>query len=246
MFETALLDSTARERARRRWTALLSLCVQMGLVGTLLLLPILAPQSLPRLSFAERLLVPQPEAAGPAPRVQPAGGSTAEPAHPEQIALQQPDHVPETVVEGPSEVPNAPPLDVPRQPCVGVCGGGAGRESGVPGGTGLDPAPVVRRPDPPPTRVRVSMLDAGFLVHRVQPVYPPLARQVRVQGPVELRAVISKSGEIQELRVISGHPMLTAAARDAVRQWRYRPYLLNGVAVEVETQVTVNFVLSER
>ena len=84
----------------------------------------------------------------------------------------------------------------------------------------------------------------GNLVYRVQPDYPALARQVRVQGRVVLRAMISREGAIENLQVLSGHPMLVQAAVDAVRQWRYRPYVLNGEPVEVETQVTVNFVLS--
>ena len=84
----------------------------------------------------------------------------------------------------------------------------------------------------------------GNLVHKVQPAYPPLARAARIQGPVVLRAIISKAGTIENLQVLSGHPLLVPAAIDAVRQWRYRPYNLNGEPVEVETQVTVNFILS--
>ena len=84
----------------------------------------------------------------------------------------------------------------------------------------------------------------GNLILRVQPLYPPLARQARIQGQVILRAVISRSGAIENLQVLTGHPMLVQSAIDAVKQWRYRPYSLNGEAVEVETQVTVNFVLS--
>lgn len=84
----------------------------------------------------------------------------------------------------------------------------------------------------------------GYLVHKVEPAYPPMARTARIQGPVELRAIISKEGTIENLRVVSGHPMLAQAALDAVRQWRYRPYILNGAPVEVETEVIVKFVLS--
>ena len=83
-----------------------------------------------------------------------------------------------------------------------------------------------------------------MLVHKVQPVYPPLARQARIYGQVVLQAVISKAGTIENLHLVSGHPMLTQAAMDAVKQWRYRPYILNGEPVEVETQVTVNFTLT--
>jgi protein TonB len=82
------------------------------------------------------------------------------------------------------------------------------------------------------------------LMQRVQPLYPPLARQARIQGQVVIRAVISRNGMIENLQVLSGHPMLVQAAIDAVKQWRYRPYFLNGEPVEVETQVTVNFLLS--
>jgi protein TonB len=79
----------------------------------------------------------------------------------------------------------------------------------------------------------------------VQPAYPPIAKQARVQGVVEMRALISKTGTIENLNVISGHPMLATAAVEAVRDWRYRPYLLNNEPIEVETEITVNFVLSE-
>jgi protein TonB len=83
----------------------------------------------------------------------------------------------------------------------------------------------------------------GSLIRRVEPVYPPLARSARIQGQVVLSAVISKAGTIDNLRLISGHPMLVRAAIDAVSQWRYRPYILNDEVIEVETQITVNFVL---
>ena len=84
----------------------------------------------------------------------------------------------------------------------------------------------------------------GNLIERVQPQYPSLARQARIQGTVLLSAVISRDGKIENLQVLSGHPMLVQAAMDAVRQWRYRPYYLNNEPVEVETQVTVNFTLA--
>ena len=84
----------------------------------------------------------------------------------------------------------------------------------------------------------------GNLIHRVQPEYPPLARQARIQGTVVLQAVISREGRIENLQVLSGHPLLVPAALAAVRQWRYRPYSLNDQPVEVETQITVNFTLT--
>jgi protein TonB len=72
-------------------------------------------------------------------------------------------------------------------------------------------------------------------------VYPKLALNARVQGNVQLKAIISKTGEVTDLQVLSGHPLLVPAALNAVRQWHYRPYLLNGDPVEIETNITVNF-----
>ena len=96
-----------------------------------------------------------------------------------------------------------------------------------------------------PQRVRISQgVTRGLLIHRVEPGYPPLARAARVQGEVILTAVISVNGEIENLQLVSGHPMLVPAAISAVKQWRYKPYLLNGQPVEVETTITVIFSLS--
>ena len=90
--------------------------------------------------------------------------------------------------------------------------------------------------------VSLGVMDAS-LIHRVQPDYPPIAKLMRLSGTVVLRAVIGTDGEVRQIEVLSGNPILAEAARAAVRQWRYRPTLLDGQAVEVETQVTVNFVL---
>ncbi len=84
----------------------------------------------------------------------------------------------------------------------------------------------------------------GNLIYRVEPEYPAIARLAHIQGAVVLHAIIGKEGKIENLQAVSGPPLLIRAALDAVRQWRYRPYLLNGDPVEVETQVTVNFILA--
>jgi protein TonB len=107
-------------------------------------------------------------------------------------------------------------------------------------------AAVVLPPPPKPAArpPRVSTMMEGNLIYKVQPIYPPLARAARIQGPVHVRALISRTGTIENLQAIDGHPMLVGSAIDAVRQWRYRPYILNGDPVEVETQVTVIFSLS--
>ena len=91
-----------------------------------------------------------------------------------------------------------------------------------------------------PKRI-VSVLEEAQLVRKVEPVYPRIAVLSGVQGQVKLHAIIARDGSIQSLNVTSGHPMLASAALEAVRQWRYRPYILNGEAVEVETFITVNF-----
>jgi protein TonB len=126
----------------------------------------------------------------------------------------------------------------------GVPGGMAGGSMGGVIGGIISSTPVAV-PKVAVQRVRVSQgVSQGLLIHQIKPTYPPLARQARIQGSVVLQAVIAKDGTIQNLRLVSGHPMLAPAAIDAVKQWRYKPYFLNGEPVEVETQITVNFTLS--
>jgi protein TonB len=102
---------------------------------------------------------------------------------------------------------------------------------------------------PPPPPVRVTRTKVGGqvqeakIIARPNPVYPPLARQARIQGKVQLHAIIDKDGRVGELQVVSGHPLLVKAALDAVQNWRYQPTILNGEPVEVDTTIDVNFVL---
>jgi protein TonB len=91
-----------------------------------------------------------------------------------------------------------------------------------------------------------SGVTQGLLIKRVDPIYPTIAAINRVQGVVLLGATISKEGTIKDLQVISGNPLLNGAAIDAVKQWRYRPYVMNGEPVEVDTQIIVNFTLQQR
>ncbi|MEN6608642.1 MAG: energy transducer TonB, partial [Bryobacteraceae bacterium] len=142
---------------------------------------------------------------------------------------------------------------------VGVVGGVGG---GVPGGSmggvigGIinavpsaappPPPPVREAPKAAPQRIRVGgNVQQAKLVRQPRPVYPPLARQARIQGQVRLTAVIARDGTIQELQVVAGHPLLVPAALEAVKQWVYQPTLLNGEPVEVITQIDVNFTLSQ-
>ena len=140
----------------------------------------------------------------------------------------------------------APPPVMGSSGVIGGVPGGipGGQMGGVIGGI-ISSTPVAVPKVATPQRVRVSQgVSAGLLVRRVNPNYPPLARQARISGQVVLRAVISKDGSIENLTLVSGHPMLAPAAIDAVKQWKYRPYLLNGEPVEVDTEVLVNFTLA--
>jgi protein TonB len=145
-----------------------------------------------------------------------------------------------------AEVP--PPIATTGGVVGGVPGGiPGGQLGGVIGGiisanSSLAAVPKLSKPAPTVQRVRVSQgVTKGMVVYRLEPTYPPLAREARIQGVVVLTAIIDKDGNIQNLRLVSGHPMLAPAAIDAVKHWRYKPFLLNGQPVEVETTVTVTF-----
>jgi protein TonB len=114
----------------------------------------------------------------------------------------------------------------------------------------LKPVPAISTrsasppPPAPPQRIGGDVAQAN-LITQVKPQYPSLARAARVQGVVLLNATISKEGTIKDLRVISGHPLLNEAAMEAVRQWRYKPQLLNKQPIEVITTITVNFTFQQ-
>ena len=135
----------------------------------------------------------------------------------------------------------------------GVAGGTPGGVLGgiigsVPSAAPPPPPPPPKKEEKPATPQRIKIggsVQQAKLVRRPHPVYPPLAKQARIQGTVKLSAIISKYGTIQHLEVISGHPLLVPAALEAVKQWVYQPTLLNGEPVEVQTQIDVNFTLSQ-
>jgi periplasmic protein TonB len=242
MFADLLSDSQWSNHSHRGWTTLVSFTLQALMVSGLLFLPLLYTEGLPRLAMLAPLLAPAPP---PAP--------LAASRHAISVAHVQSNLV-GTQLLAPSQIPHDVTMlqeTVPPPPVDASTLGGVSHGLGDPNGRGtvLDSISgsnlsVVLPPPPAERHFRVSRMMEGNLVHRVQPDYPALARQVRVQGQVVLRAMISREGVIENLQVLSGHPMLIPAAVDAVRQWRYRPYVLNGEPVEVETQVTVNFVLS--
>ena len=246
MFEDSLIESSGRFSGKRRGaTTLLSFILQVCLLGVLILIPLIYTEALPRQQLMTFLVAPPPPpppppppAAAPVVKVQKIVSEI------DQGALRTPTKIPEKVKMIKEE--ETPP---PTSGIAGVVGGVPG---GVPGGQMggviggiISSTPVAVPKVATPQRVRVSQgVSQGLLVHQVKPNYPPLARQARIQGQVVLQALIAKDGTIQNLHLVSGHPMLAPAAIEAVKQWRYKPYFLNGEPVEVETQITVNFTLA--
>jgi len=243
MFADSLLESSWENRSHRRWTTLASFAVQLFGVGLLLSLPLLFTEGLPKLRLLSPA-VPFSAAPGPSPAPQPqhAARSTRAINVASDLVFTAPPRIPASIAT--TDEPLAPPTVDPRVAWMpnGVSGTNSG--PGVPWATGSAIAnvvpPAVHRSQPP-----ISVMMQGNLIDRIQPVYPPIAKAAHVQGKVILSATISKEGAIENLQVVSGHPMLVKAAMEAVKQWRYRPYLLNGQPVEVETQIIVNFVLAE-
>jgi protein TonB len=146
--------------------------------------------------------------------------------------------------------------DLPPAMAGAVSGVPGGIPGGTPGGVlaGLGGGPPPPPPPPPVTVVKPKNTEplrvggnvqAANLIKKVTPSYPPLAKQARIQGTVRFNAVIGKDGAIQNLTLVSGHPLLVPAATEAVKQWVYKPTLLNGDPVDVITQIDVNFTLSQ-
>jgi periplasmic protein TonB len=236
MFHT--LGTTWDQSARRGWTTIASFSMQALALSLLLFISLVTIQGPPKLQWLDSsVFSPPPAPAPPSPpgARHPLRGSEISEGH-----VLLPPSIPGTIAPIDDRGVEAAP-DVSG---IGVPGGfGAGR-SGIEHSFG-EGNPVAPPPVPavmPP--LRVSHWAEGNLIYRVQPNYPILARQARIQGVVELRAIISKNGTIENLTVLRGHAMLVTAAVEAVRQWRYRPYLLNNEPIEVETDITVNFTLS--
>jgi len=146
----------------------------------------------------------------------------------------------------PKDIKNVAEKEAPPSNNFGVAGmeGLGGSSGGVIGGlfSGNNNAPKVKAEAPKKVNISAGVAQ-GMLLQKTIPIYPPIAKAARVSGTVVLQATISKSGTIENLRVIGGPAMLQQAAMDAVRQWRYKPYLLNNDPVEVETTVNVIFSL---
>jgi len=239
MFSDSLLELSQTERRRRKGAALFSFILQGLIVGVLVLLPLWFLDTLPAQQLVTFLVAPPP----PPPPPPPAAPMKVVPMVSQIVngQLLAPSKIPKVVKMIKEE--EAPP------PATGVVGGVVG---GVPGGQaggviGSLISTANRTSNAPkaeeiPKRLVVSQgVSLGMLLSQVEPVYPMIAKRARVQGRVTLRAIISAQGTIESLQVIDGHPVLVGAAMDAVKQWRYKPYMLSGQPVEVETTVFVNF-----
>jgi periplasmic protein TonB len=244
MFEDSLIESGGRLKTKRGFTTTGAFLLQVALVGILVLIPLLFTEALPKTQLMTFLVAPPPPPPPPPPAAAPIKIIHQVQTNVINGQLRTPTKIPEKVQMIKED--EAPPPVMASGGVVGGVPGGVpgGQMGGVIGGI-ISSTPVAVPKIATPQRVRVSQgVTQGLLMRKVQPVYPPLARQARIQGAVLLAAEISKDGTIENLHLISGHPMLAPAAIEAVKQWKYKPYVLNGEPVEVETQITVNFSLS--
>jgi protein TonB len=243
MFEDMVISSPNPKKTNKAWTVVVSMIAQSIFLAILILIPLIYTEALPKTMMATLLVAPPPPPPPPPPPVQTQVVHIKPQVHLMDAGkLMQPKVIPKDIKIIKED---APDVNAGMQGGVpgGVAGGSMGGViGGVIGGMGGAPPP----PKPVQNRIRQGgSVQAALLVNKVQPVYPPLARQTRIAGTVRLHAIISKSGSIQSLEVISGHPLLVRAAMDAVQQWRYKPTLLNGEPVEVDTTIDVIFSLNQ-
>ncbi len=247
LFSDSVLEfgTQSKRKALATTTSFILNCLA---IMVMLAVPLMFTEELPKAQLFTFLVAPPPPPPPPPP-------AAAEVRVVRQIQtdmlttgeLRTPTKIPQKVQMIKEE--EAPP---PMAATGGVVGGVPG---GIPGGqlggvigsviTATNLSAVPKFVPVTPQRIRISGgVTKGLLIHRVEPTYPPLARSARIQGDVVLSAIIDANGQITNLQLVSGHPMLVPAALSAVKQWRYKPYLLNGQPVEVETTITVIFTLS--
>jgi protein TonB len=233
MFQDTLLESSSTAPARKRWPMATAFLVETLVAGILVTVPLLSTGIIP-VAAHDRISAPLQSievASQPTNSRSSRGNSGTHTTAAEVVMIDN---------------ANTLHIGIPRQiavysPCV-LCPAATDRfgSEELPAGladssNSLPPSMAPKKPLP------ISELSQAMLVHRVEPVYPRIAQLSGISGVVKLHAIIGKDGSIQSLSLISGSPILAAAALEAVAQWRYRPYLLNGEPVEVETLITVNF-----
>ena len=247
MFEQSFIDE--KNGTRKASSVLISFVVQMALLTVLVILPMIYYESISGAALSSSLVAPPPPPPPPPP--------------PAPVQVVKVKIVPKQFNANMLQAPKTIPKEIAmikeeEMPSAGVGGVPGGIPGGVPGGVtgGLlsaipGPPPPKPKEDPPkpkaplvPIRVGGNVQSAK-LIRQPKPSYPPLARQARISGVVKFNAVIAKDGSIQNLTLVSGHPLLVQAATEAVRQWVYQPTLLNNEPVEVITTIDVNFTLSQ-
>jgi protein TonB len=236
MFEDSLMESGGRIKTNQKWTGLISTLVQLGMVGILVLLPLIFTEALPKGTLTTFLVAPPP----PPPPPPPAAPQIQHVQKVSEIvdgALRTPNKIPKKVQMIKEEESPAPNTGVVGGVVGGVPGGSA---NGVIGGLIGSAAPPPKVATPQKLKVSSGVVE-GLKLNAPSPTYPQMARIAHIQGDVVLQATISKNGTVENLHAISGHPILIQAALDAVRQWKYKPYVLNGEPVEVETTIKVQF-----
>lgn len=245
MFDEMVISSPHAKRTNKWWTVLVSTAFQVAFLAILVLIPLIYTEALPKTYFATMLTAPPPPPPPPPPPAAVQVVKIKPQVHLMDAGkLMQPKVIPkETKIIKEEAEPDMGAVGMAGGVPGGVAGGSMGGVlGGVLGGVGTVAPPKPKQTGP----LRVGgNVQAAKLINRITPIYPPLARQTRISGTVRLHAIISKDGTIQQLEVVSGHPLLQQAALDAVRQWRYQPTLLNGEPVEVDTTIDVIFSLNQ-
>lgn len=245
MLEDALFESRDRKKTRRPLTVLVSVVIHIWILSVLVLIPLLQIQAVPLPTIDMSLWAPKtkPESVVEVVATKPPRVQTKVEVDSNAVVA------PESIPKGIAMVVDPPETAITGfPPAAGDEGARSILREFIRRQPEVDPTPPPQPPAlPPGPKVepvrRGGNVQQANLIHQVRPIYPPLAKQARVQGVVVLEAVITKEGAIESLRVISGHPLLTQAAIDAVQQWGYRPTLLNGEPVPVITTITVSFAL---
>lgn len=243
MFEEMVVSSPNPTKTNKPWTVAVSMIAQLIFVFIIILIPLIYTEALPKTMMATLLVAPPP----PPPPPPPPAAQPIVHVKPQVHLIQNNQLVAPKVIPKDVKIIKEDAENEPMGVSGGVPGGVPGGQmggviGGVIGGVGAAPPP----PKPNVSRIHQGgNVQAAMLVNKVQPSYPPLARQTRISGTVRLHAIIAKDGSVQQLEVISGHPLLVQSALDAVRQWRYRPTLLNGEPVEVDTTIDVIFSLNQ-
>ncbi len=232
MFEDSTFESSGRIHTRSRGWMIAACAFNGSILLALVLIPLIYPEALPRMALAFLMEAP------PAPTPPPKPITRVEHANLDQSQMRGNQIIVPTVFPRTPYVPESPEMATNLNLATMDIGSN-GPGDNIPFGSSAQ-RPAVREQVAGPVRVSGLVVE-GLLIHKVMPEYPAIPRATGIQGTVVLQATISRAGTIENLRVISGPIMLQQAAIKAVQLWRYRPYLLNGEPVEVETSVNVIF-----